>query len=287
VISGGGSGHEPLHSGFVGAGMLDAACIGEVFSSPTSGQILTSIQRCAGDAGVLLIVKNYMGDQLNFEIAAERAHAIGIPTRTITIDDDVSPHSSRSNGRRGVGLAVIAEKILGAAAETGLSLTELADVGERLRQGGRSMGIALTSCTHPNATAPTFDLGATEIEIGIGIHGELGCRRAAHASANDLATVLIDSIIADLQPRAGASFIALTNGMGGTPLSELYVMAGAIAGQLDDRGHRVDRMLVGSYITSLEMAGCSLTLLLSDEQTLHYWDEPVTTPALRWGKDST
>lgn len=283
LVSGGGSGHEPLHCGFVGTGMLDAACIGEVFTSPTPNHVLMAIQAVDAGAGVLLIVKNYAGDQMNFEIAADRAGRAGIDVRTITIDDDVAGSSSHLAGRRGIGLTVIAEKILGSAAEEGLTLSELFDLGQALRGRGRSMGIGMSSCVHPATGVPTFEIGADEIEIGIGIHGERGWRRAKAGSAAEIASLLVDSILADLQPPPASSFIVLVNGMGGTPLIELYVVAGEVSCLLGERGHVVVRYLVGSYITSLEMAGCSLTLLQSDAVLLRHWDAPVATPALRWG----
>lgn len=282
LISGGGSGHEPLHSGFVGTGMLDAACVGEVFSSATPGQITHAIEQCTGPAGALLIVKNYMGDQMNFAIAHERALANGLDVRFLTIDDDVASGSARSDGRRGVGLTVLAEKILGAAAEAGMTLDEIQQLGESLRTRSRSMGIATSSCVFPGASGPTFEIGENEIEVGIGIHGEPGSRRQASGSAEELASIMVDSILDDLEPPPGCSFVALVNGMGGTPQIELYVMASEIEKCLSSRGHEVDRYLVGSYITSLEMAGCSLTLLVSDDTIIDLWDAPVETPALSW-----
>ncbi len=283
LVSGGGSGHEPLHSGFVGLGMLDAACMGEVFTSPTPQQIVRAIEKVSTSAGVLLIVKNYAGDIMNFEIAAERAERNGIKVRSVTIDDDVAGGKLPSDGGRGMGLTVFAEKILGAAAENGMSLDDLCELGQDLRTRGRSMGIGMSSCTHPVAGVPTFELGEDEIEVGIGIHGEPGWRRARAGSAQDTAKLLVESILAELAAPEQSSFIVLVNGMGGTPLIELYVMAGEIHRELIERGHSVDRYLVGSHITSLEMAGCSLTLLQSDAESLKYWDAPVSTPALNWG----
>jgi dihydroxyacetone kinase-like protein len=284
LLSGGGSGHEPLHSGFVGTGMLDAACIGEVFTSPTPGQILTAMKATDSGAGVLLIVKNYGGDLMNFEIAAQRAGELGIEVLSVVIDDDVAGVNARGVGRRGVGLTVLAEKILGAAAEGGTPLAELHALGQRLRDNGRSMGVGMTSCVHPAAGIPTFEIGADEIEVGIGIHGERGWRRANVAPAAELANELLEAILPDLRLPTGSSFIVMVNGMGGTPLIELYLMAGEVERLLRGRGHCVDRYLVGSYITSLEMVGCSLTLLRSTAELLKYWDAPVTTPALRWGE---
>ncbi len=283
LLSGGGSGHEPLHSGCVGLGMLDAACIGEVFTSPTPGQILTAMKEVDTGAGVLLIVKNYTGDLMNFEIAAQRASEAGIQVNTVVIDDDVAGVNARGVGRRGLGLTVFAEKILGSAAEDGMCLDDLYALGQRMRANGRSMGIGMTSCVHPAVGVPTFDIGADEIEVGIGIHGEAGSRRASVAPAAQLAAELVDAIFPDLNVAPGASMIAMVNGMGGTPLMELYLMAGEIERLLAARGHRVDRYLVGSYITSLEMVGCSLTLLTSTPEFIRHWDAPVSTPALRWG----
>jgi len=283
VISGGGSGHEPLHSGYVGTGMLDAACVGEIFSSPSPGQITDAITRCASDAGCLLIVKNYMGDQLNFGIAAERATEQGIDVRILTIDDDVATRSTRSNGRRGLGLTVIAEKILGAAAEQGHGLDELLDIGERVR-AGRSMGVSLSACTHPQAGFATFDLGVDEIEIGTGIHGEVGTDRRPALAAREIVDLLVGEITQDLAAAPGTRFIAMVNGLGGTPLIELYVIANGLSEILVERGLHIDRYLVGSFITSLEMAGCMITLLPVDAQLLELWDAPVTTSALRWDK---
>jgi phosphoenolpyruvate---glycerone phosphotransferase subunit DhaK len=284
LLSGGGSGHEPLHSGCVGLGMLDAACIGEVFTSPTPSQIFAAIQRIDTGPGVLLIVKNYTGDLMNFEIAAQRALDAGINVRSVVIDDDVAGVNARGVGRRGLGLTILAEKILGAAAEFGLSLDELQALGERMRAQGRSMGIGMTSCVHPAVGAPTFDIGPNEIEIGIGIHGEAGSRRGVIAPASELADELLTAILPAMHLADGASVIAMVNGMGGTPLMELYVMAGEIERLLKARGHRVDRYLVGSYITSLEMVGCSLTMLTSTPEFTRFWDAPVSTPALSWGE---
>jgi phosphoenolpyruvate---glycerone phosphotransferase subunit DhaK len=283
LLSGGGSGHEPLHSGFVGTGMLDAACVGEVFTSPTPGQILAAMEAINSNAGVLLILKNYSGDLMNFEIAAQRAAEFGIDVRSVVIDDDVAGVNARGVGRRGVGLTVLAEKILGAAAETGMSLVALQALGERVRENGRSMGIGMTSCVHPGVGVPTFDIGSDEIEVGIGIHGEPGRRRGPIAPAAGLAGELVESVLSDIGRHDDGSFIAMVNGMGGTPLMELYVMAGEVERHLAERGQRVDRYLVGSYITSLEMVGCSLTLLRSSPELLAYWDAPVVTPTLRWG----
>jgi phosphoenolpyruvate---glycerone phosphotransferase subunit DhaK len=284
LVSGGGSGHEPLHGGFVGVGMLDAACIGEVFTSPVPDQMLRATKDVDGGAGVLHIVKNYTGDVMNFEMAAAFAAESGAEVRSVVIDDDVAVRNSPDTaGRRGVGLTVLVEKIAGAAAEQGRSLAEVVDVARKVKAGGRSMGVALTSCTVPAVGQPTFELPDDEIEIGIGIHGEAGLKRLPLAPAKRVAEYLLDSIFADLDFTGGDGVIAFVNGMGGTPLIELYVMYHEVATILDQVGVQIARSLVGSYITSLEMAGCSVTLLRADDDLLTLWDAPVRTPALRWG----
>ncbi|CAM3641665.1 dihydroxyacetone kinase subunit DhaK [Smaragdicoccus niigatensis] len=281
IVSGGGSGHEPMHGGFVGLGMLDAACPGEVFTSPVPDQILAATNAVDSGVGVLHIVKNYTGDVMNFEMAAELAET-EIAT-VITRDDVAVEDSLYTAGRRGVGVTVLLEKIAGAAAEERRSLADVAEIAQRVSDNGRSMGIALTSCTVPAAGKPTFDLGDDEIEVGIGIHGEPGRRREPLASAKELAGKLVDPILGDYDFTGGAGVIALVNGMGGTPLLELYVLYAEIAQRLDKAGVQIARNLVGSYITSLDMAGCSLTLLRADDEMLRLWDAPVHTPALRWG----
>jgi len=285
LISGGGSGHEPLHAGFVGLGMLDAACAGEVFTSPVPDQILEATKLADGGAGVLHIVKNYTGDVMNFEMAAELAAAeTGVEVMSVVTDDDVAVQDSLyTAGRRGVGVTVLLEKIAGAAAESGRALGEVADVAKKVNANGRSMGVALTSCTVPAARKPTFELSEHEIELRIGIHGEPGRQRLPMAPAAQIADLLVEPIIADLPYRRGDSVIALVNGMGGTPLIELYLMYNEVNRILAALGITVARSLVGSYITSLEMAGCSVTLLRIDEDLLRLWDAPVSTPALRWG----
>jgi dihydroxyacetone kinase-like protein len=285
LISGGGSGHEPLHGGFVGAGMLDAACAGEVFTSPVPDQLLEATKGVDSGAGVLHIVKNYTGDVMNFEMAAELAAAeTGVDVVSVVTDDDVAVQDSLyTAGRRGVGVTVLLEKIAGAAAEQGRSLVEVADVARRVNANGRSMGMALTSCAVPAAGKPTFDLPETEMEIGIGIHGEPGRQRVPLAPARQVAEYLLDPIVGDLDFAGSDGVIAFVNGMGGTPLIELYLMYHEVVSILDKAGVRVARSLVGSYITSLEMAGCSVTLLRVDDELLRLWDAPVRTPALRWG----
>jgi phosphoenolpyruvate---glycerone phosphotransferase subunit DhaK len=285
LVSGGGSGHEPLHGGFVGLGMLDAACAGEVFTSPVPDQMLEATKNVDGGAGVLHVVKNYTGDVMNFEMAAELAEAeTGVDVVAVVTDDDVAVQDSLyTAGRRGVGVTVLLEKIAGAAAEQGRSLAEVADVARKVNANGRSMGMALTSCAVPSAGQPTFDLPWNEIEIGIGIHGEPGRQRVPLAPAREVAELLLDPILADLDFSGGSGVIAFVNGMGGTPLLELYLMYNEVATILDKAGVRVARSLVGPYITSLEMAGCSVTLLKADDELLGLWDAPVRTTALRWG----
>jgi dihydroxyacetone kinase-like protein len=283
LISGGGSGHEPLHSGFVGLGMLDAACAGEIFTSPTPDQMLAAATTVSAGAGVLYIVKNYTGDVLNFEMAAELAEAEGVPVKTVLVADDVAVEDSTwTAGRRGVGTTVLVEKIAGAAAEEGRDLEAVHAIATRVSENGRSMGVALTSATLPAVGKPSFDLPEDEIEMGVGIHGEPGRKRAPLRPAAELAEELVTSILSD-HDFTSAPVIALLSGLGGTPLIELYAMYGDIAALLEQRGITVARALVGDYITSLDMAGCSLTLLRADDEMLRLWDAPVSTAALRWG----
>ncbi|MFQ3456031.1 dihydroxyacetone kinase subunit DhaK [Bradyrhizobium sp. UFLA01-814] len=280
LVSGGGSGHEPLHAGFVGYGMLDAACPGQVFTSPTPDQIVEAAEAVAGDAGVLFIVKNYAGDRMNFEMAAEIAEG---RTATIVTDDDVAVEKSTySIGRRGVAGTLIVEKIVGAAAERGADLISCVALGERINAQTRSMGVALTSCTVPAAGTPTFALGEDEMEMGVGIHGEPGRRRVKLAQADAIAAEMITAIADDLGARAGTEALLLVNGFGGTPTIELYLMYNAARRMLEERGLRIARSLVGSYVTSLDMAGCSLTVSLLDSESTALWDHPVRTAALKW-----
>jgi dihydroxyacetone kinase-like protein len=284
LISGGGSGHEPLHGGLVGRGMLDAACPGQVFTSPTPDQMVAAAEAVDGGAGVLLIVKNYSGDIMNFEMAAELAAAEGIEVSSVVTNDDVAVEDSLyTAGRRGVGVTVLLEKIVGAAAEQGRSLDELVILGEKVNGNGRSMGMALTSCTVPAAGAPTCDLAEDEMEIGIGIHGEPGRYREPLGTAAEIAGRILDPVVDDFPLHKGDRVLAFVNGMGGTPLIELYLMYGEIARLLDARGIEIGRSLVGPYITSLEMAGCSVTLLKLDDELTALWDAPVNTPGMRWG----
>ena len=284
LISGGGSGHEPLHGGFVGLGMLDAACAGEVFTSPVPDQMLAATKLVNGGAGVLHVVKNYTGDVMNFEMAAELAAAeTGITVDTVVVNDDVAVQDSLyTAGRRGVGVTVLLEKLVGAAAEEGRSLPDIVALARAINDDGRSMGMALTSCTVPAVGKPTFQLGEDEMELGIGIHGEPGRRRVQLAGAREIAEQLLEPILADLDFTPGPVIVML-NGMGGTPLIELYLMYGEVAKIIEKAGITVARNLVGNYITSLEMAGCSVTLLRSDEELVRLWDAPVNTAGLRWG----
>jgi dihydroxyacetone kinase-like protein len=285
LISGGGSGHEPLHGGFVGLGMLDAACAGEIFTSPVPGQILAATKLVDGGAGILHVVKNYTGDVMNFEMAAEMAAAeTGARIVSVVTDDDVAVQDSTwTAGRRGVGVTVLLEKIAGAAAEQGRDLDEVAQVARTVNENGRSMGLALTSCTVPAAGHPTFDLGDDEMELGVGIHGEPGRARLPLASASEIAALLVEPILSDLPFTRGNPVIAFVNGLGGTPLIELYVVFNEVQKILGGRGVPIARSLVGSYITSLDMAGVSITLLRVDDELLSLWDAPVNTAALRWG----
>ncbi|WP_033439481.1 dihydroxyacetone kinase subunit DhaK [Saccharothrix sp. NRRL B-16314] len=284
LISGGGSGHEPLHGGFVGRGMLDAACPGAVFTSPTPDQVAAAVTRTDGGAGALLVVKNYTGDVLNFETAAELAAADGVDVRTVVIDDDVAVKDSLfTAGRRGVGGTVLLEKIVGAAAERGVDLDGCEALARRVVAQVRSMGLALEACTVPHAGEPSFTLADDEMELGIGIHGEPGRQRVKVGSAEELVTALLDPILEDLPFGDGDRVLLFTNGMGGTPLIELYLAHGIAERLLAERGITVERRLVGPYITSLEMQGMSLTLLKLDDEMVELWDAPVHTPALRWG----
>jgi dihydroxyacetone kinase-like protein len=284
IVSGGGSGHEPMHGGYVGRGMLDAACPGEVFTSPTPDQMFEATKAVDGGAGVLHIVKNYTGDVMNFEMAAELAQGEGSEVAAVVTDDDVAVLDSLyTAGRRGVGVTVLLEKIVGAAAEEGRSLQECADLATRVNQAGRSMGMALTSCTVPSAGKPTFDLAEDEMEIGIGIHGEPGRERMKVEPAAKVVERMAGAVVEDLPFNEGDEVLAFVNGMGGTPLIELYIVYNELNKYLQGRGITITRNLIGNYITSLEMAGCSITLLRLDDELTRLWDAPVDTIALRWG----
>lgn len=281
LISGGGSGHEPLHSGFVGQGMLDAACPGQVFTSPTPDQMLAAAQAVNTGAGVLFIVKNYSGDMMNFQMAAEM---LDCDNETVIVNDDVAvENSTYTTGRRGVAGTLIVEKIAGAAAERGDSLQRLKALGDAVNKATASMGVALSSCTVPAAGKPTFQIGADEMEMGVGIHGEPGRRRVKMASADDIAAELTGAILKDLSLKAGQEVLLLVNGFGGTPMLELYLMVNAVRKVLASHQVKVARHLTGSYVTSLEMAGCSVTVSALDAEQLALWDAPVHTAALRWG----
>jgi dihydroxyacetone kinase-like protein len=283
-VSGGGAGHEPLHGGFVGYGMLDAACPGEVFTSPVPDQMLAATKAVNGGAGVLHVVKNYTGDVLNFQMAAELAGDEGIEVVSVITNDDVAVEDSLyTAGRRGTGATVFVEKIAGALAEEGADLSAVAAVAREVNERSRSFGVALSSCAVPAAGKPTFELGDSEIELGIGIHGEPGRTRAAHMPAAELAAVALDAIGADL-PLDNQDLLVMVNGMGGTPLIELYLMFGEVCRHLEARGARVARNLVGNYITSLEMQGFSLTVCQLTDSLTRLWDAPVDTTALRWGR---
>ncbi|RWD34792.1 dihydroxyacetone kinase subunit DhaK [Mesorhizobium sp.] len=280
LISGGGSGHEPLHGGLVGHGMLDAACPGQVFTSPTPDQMLAAAEAVNTGAGCLFIVKNYEGDVMNFEMAAEMSEGV---MQVVTNDDVAVENSSYTTGRRGVAGTLVVEKIVGAAAEQGMALKPLKALGERVNTATRSMGVALTSCTVPAAGKPTFDIGDGEMEFGVGIHGEPGRRRDTLKSADAIAEEICAAILGDLRDRAKGRALLFVNGFGGTPLMELYLMYNSARKIFGKNGVTVTRSLVGSYVTSLDMAGCSITLTMVDDETTALWDAPVHTAALRWG----
>jgi dihydroxyacetone kinase-like protein len=284
LISGGGSGHEPLHGGFVGTGMLDAACPGEVFTSPVPDQMLAAAKAVGTDAGVVFIVKNYTGDVMNFQLAAELADDEGIGVETVLVDDDVAVQDSTwTAGRRGTGATLFVEKIAGAFAEQGGDLKAVADLGRRVNAASRSFAVALTSATTPAAGRPGFDLPDGEIEVGVGIHGEPGRRREKLRPANEIAQTMVSAVLSDQPLPPGADTIVMLNGLGATPLIELYILFGEVAALLADSGVVIARSLVGNYVTSLDMAGASLTVCHADERMLGLWDAPVHTPALRWG----
>jgi dihydroxyacetone kinase-like protein len=283
LVSGGGSGHEPLHGGYVGYGMLDAACPGEVFTSPVPDQILAATKAVATEAGVLHIVKNYTGDVLNFQMAAELAADEGVRVESVLVNDDVAVENSTwTAGRRGTGATVFVEKIVGAAAERGADLATAVALGREVNERSRSFGVALSPCTVPAAGKPGFELADDEIELGVGIHGEPGRTRAQLVPAKEIAAIALDAIHTDM-PLSGETLV-MVNGLGGTPLIELYVVYAAVAEWLRGNGVTIARSLVGNYITSLEMAGCSVTVCRLTPQLTELWDAPVETPALRWGR---
>lgn len=282
LISGGGSGHEPLHSGFVGYGMLDAACPGHVFTSPTPDQMLAAAEAAESGRGVLFIVKNYAGDVMNFEMAAEM---LPFEHATVLTSDDVAvENSTYTTGRRGVAGTVIVEKCVGSLAETGADLAACKALGDKVNSRTASMGVALTSCTVPAAGRPTFDIAQHELEMGVGIHGEPGRRREAMRSADEIVADLVQAILDDLKPVSGSEVLLMVNGFTGTPLMELYVLYNAAARLLKEHGLNITRSLVGDYVTSLEMAGASITVCLLDDEIRRHWDAPVHTAALRWGR---
>lgn len=280
LISGGGSGHEPLHSGFVGFGMLDAACPGQVFTSPTPDQMMAAAEAVDGGAGVLFIVKNYAGDVMNFEMAGEM---LALPNASVLVNDDISLPKSHSIGRRGVAGTTIVEKIVGAAAEAGADLASCKALGERVNQATASLGVALTSCTVPALGHPTFALAEDEMEYGVGIHGERGRETVKLAGASEIVAQLAEHIADELQIGTGQHALLHVNGFGATPLIELHSIYELAWQQFNRRGLNIQRSLVGNFTTSLDMAGCSLTLTLLDDEMLAYWDAPVNTAALRWG----
>ena len=284
LVSGGGSGHEPLHGGFVGKGMLDAACPGAIFTSPVPDQMLAATKAVDGGAGVVHIVKNYTGDVMNFKLAAELAEDEGIEVASVLTNDDVAVEDSLyTAGRRGVGVTVLVEKIAGAKAEAGGTLAEVTAVARRVNEQGRSFGVALTSCVTPAAGGPTFAIGDDEMEFGVGIHGEPGRRREKIKPAAEIVAEMAAAILGALDPSRGTDVLAFVNGLGGTPLIELYLIYNELTKHLHERGVKATRSLVGNYITSLEMAGASITILALDEELTALWDAPVHTPALRWG----
>ena len=280
VISGGGSGHEPLHTGFVGPGMLDAACPGQFFTSPTPDQMVAAAEAVDSGSGVLFIVKNYAGDVMNFSLAAE---ICGARADSIIVDDDVAMEKSAASGRRGVAGTVVVEKIVGAAAETGADRAELKRLGALVNSVTRSMGVALSSCTVPAVGKPTFDIGEGEMEVGVGIHGEPGRRRVAIMHADAIAAELVAAVIQDFEHRRESKALLMVNGFGATPLVELHLMYDAASRQLRKHGVDVTRSLVGNYVTSLDMAGCSITLTVLNDELTALWDAPVHTGTLRWG----
>jgi dihydroxyacetone kinase-like protein len=280
LVSGGGSGHEPLHAGFVGHGMLDAACPGQVFTSPTPDQIVEAAAAVGGAAGVLFIVKNYAGDRMNFEMAAELLEG---KVRSVVTNDDVAvDKSTYSEGRRGVAGTLVVEKIVGAAAEKGMDLNLCAGLAADVNARTRSIGVALTSCTVPAVGTPNFTLGEDEMEMGVGIHGEPGRKRMKLGRADEIAEQMVGAVLSDHEGGASGRALLLVNGFGGTPSMELYLMYNATRRILQSRGITIARSLVGSYVTSLEMAGCSITVTMLDDNLLTLWDEPVQTAALRW-----
>jgi dihydroxyacetone kinase-like protein len=282
LVSGGGSGHEPLHGGFVGRGMLTAACPGEVFTSPVPDQMVRAAAAVDSGAGVLFVVKNYTGDVLNFDMAAELAEDEGVQVAKVLVNDDVAVTDSLyTAGRRGTGATLFVEKLAGAAADAGAPLDRVTAVARQVNDNARSFGVALSACSTPAKGGPTFDLPEGELELGVGIHGEPGRERRAMMTSGEIADVAVEAVVEDLRP--DAPVLLLVNGMGATPLLELYGFASEVHRVLAARRIPVARTLVGNYVTSLDMAGASVTICQADEELLRLWDAPVSTPALRWG----
>ena len=280
LISGGGSGHEPLHGGFVGYGMLDAACPGQVFSAPTPDQMEAAANHVHSNKGILFIVKNYSGDIMNFEMGAEM---LDFEHQTIIVNDDVAVEDSTyTTGRRGVAGTMIVEKTVGSLAETGASLDECKNFGDHVNKMTASMGVAFTSCTVPAAGKPTFDIGSDEMEFGVGIHGEPGRKREKIKTANEITSELMGAILEDLKPSNNQEVLLHANGFGGTPLMELYLLFNSAKKILDQNNIKVSRSLIGNFTTSLDMAGGSLTVAKLDDKIVQHWDSPVHTPAMRW-----
>ena len=285
MISGGGSGHEPLDIGYVGPGMLDGACVGEIFTSPAPGQIFAATEAVDGGAGVVYVVKNYTGDVMNFRMAADLAGQAGIPVEIVFVADDVAISTSgRTAGRRGTGVTPLVEKIAGAMATSGHSLAEVATLARKVNEQGRSFGVALEACVTPSLGGRTFELRSDEIEFGVGIHGERGRRREKLAPVAKIVDAMLDEILDDLRPSRGSPLLAFVNGFGATPLIELYVAYNELSQRLADRGYPIARSLVGNYVTSLDMAGMSITVLVLDEELMRFWDAPVQTAGFRWGR---
>lgn len=281
LITGGGSGHEPMHGGYVGYGMLDAACPGFVFSAPTPDQMLAAVEKVDGGAGVLFLVTNYSGDIMNFQMASEMLQS---PNETVLINDDVAvENSSFTTGRRGVAATILIEKIVGSLAEFGGSLEACKALGDKVNKNSGSMGVAFSSCTVPAAGKPTFELAADEMEFGVGIHGEPGRRRDKIKPAQQISEELLEAILEDLKPNTNEQVLLFINGLGGTPLTELYLLFDNAKQILDKKNIKVTRSLVGNYCTSLEMQGASITLTKLDEDIIRHWDSPVHTAGMRWG----
>lgn len=281
IVSGGGAGHEPLHAGFIGSGMLDAACPGQVFTSPTPDQMIAAAEAVHADKGVLFIVKNYAGDVMNFEMAAEM---LPFENATVLTSDDCAViNSTFTDGRRGVAGTVIVEKCVGSIAEAGADLQTCKALGDKINAQTASIGVALTSCTVPAAGKPTFEISETEIEMGVGIHGEPGRKRETMRKADGMINDMVDAILADLQPKKGTEILLLVNGLGATPLMELYLIYNTAERLLTEHGLKIERSIVGNYTTAIDMTGASITVCVLDDEIKQHWDSPVHTAGLRWG----